>query len=90
MHRYIESRPPLAFFIAAGGVRNFRGGGVQRPQPPDKYSPGSSSHDLKISYRLRYKMASTHARRSSHSIERIKLDFEIRPSFDDSRYARAA
>jgi len=38
MHRYIESRPPsLRFFIAAGGVRNFRGG--FNPQPPDKYSP---------------------------------------------------
>jgi len=33
MHRYIESRPPLRFLIAAGGVRNFRGG-VQPPTPP--------------------------------------------------------
>jgi len=43
MHRYIESRPPLRFLIAARGVRNFRGG-VQPPQlpPPDKYSPGDT------------------------------------------------
>jgi len=38
MHRYIESRPPLSFFNSSRGVRNFRGG-VQPPQPPDKYSP---------------------------------------------------
>jgi len=36
MHRYIESRPPLRFLIAAGGVRNFRGGST--PNPPVKYS----------------------------------------------------
>ena len=27
MHRYMESRPPLAFFNSSRGVRNFRGGG---------------------------------------------------------------
>jgi len=37
MHRYIESRPPLAFFNSSRGVRNFRGK-VQLPQPPNKYS----------------------------------------------------
>jgi len=31
---------PLAFFIAAGRVRNFRGGST--PNPPVKYSPGGS------------------------------------------------
>ena len=37
-HRYIESRPPLRFLIAAGGVKNFRG--ALTPQHPVKYSPG--------------------------------------------------
>ena len=32
MHRYIESRPPVAFFNSSRGVRNFRGGST--PQPP--------------------------------------------------------
>ena len=32
MHRYIESRPPVAFFNSSRGVRNFRGG--FNPQPP--------------------------------------------------------
>jgi len=34
MHRYIESRPPLRFLIAAGGSEIFAGGGVQSPNPP--------------------------------------------------------
>jgi len=31
MHRYIESRPPLAFLIAAGGSEIFAGGSTPRP-----------------------------------------------------------
>jgi len=42
MHRYIESRPPVAFFNSSRGVRNFRGGGFNPPTPPVKYSPANS------------------------------------------------
>jgi len=42
MHRYIESRPPLRFLIAAGGVRNFRGG--FNPPTPVKYSPAITAN----------------------------------------------
>ena len=44
MHRYIESRPPCVFLIAAGGSEIFAGG--FNPQPPDKYSPGSHSGEV--------------------------------------------
>ena len=37
MHRYIESRPPLRFLIAAGGSEIFAGGST--PQPPRQIQP---------------------------------------------------
>ena len=40
MHRYIESRPPCVFLIAAGGSEIFAGGSTS--PPPDKYSPGQT------------------------------------------------
>jgi len=33
MHRYIVSRPPLAFLIAAGGSEIFAGGSTPNPPP---------------------------------------------------------
>ena len=50
MHRYMESRPPLAFFNSSKGVRNFRGGGSP-PQPPVKYSPGTN-YTILVHYRF--------------------------------------
>ena len=38
MHRYIESRPPLRFLIAAGGSEIFAGK-FNPPNLPVKYSP---------------------------------------------------
>ena len=50
MHRYIESRPPLAFFlIAAMGSEIFAGGVT--PQPPVKYSPGTN-YTILVHYRF--------------------------------------
>jgi len=49
MHRYIESRPPLHFLIAAGGSEIYAG--VQPPTNPIKYSPacyGTHKHFTKL------------------------------------------